>query len=213
MEVQQLAPGLWRWVTRYGEWNADVGCVFVESDDAIVLIDPLVPEEAPEEARFWRALDRDVRRAGVPVHVLVTVYWHARSAGIVTRRYDGRLHAVSGARSAIARRTDDGITDVYKIGATLPGGIETLPSGRRSEVVFWIPEHRTLVPGDVILGGSDGTGLRLCPESWFPETIGHDAMKAALRPLADLPVERVLVSHGNPVLTGARAEIRRILRA
>ena len=153
-----------------------------------------------------------MKRAGVPVHVLVTVFWHARSAGEVARRYDGRLHAVSGARAAIARRTDDGITDVYKIGATLPGGVEARPSGGRSEVVFWIPAHRTLVPGDVILGGEDGTGLRLCPESWFPKSVGHGKIRAALQPLLDLPVERVLVSHGEPVLSGARAALARALK-
>lgn len=210
MDVQEIAPGLWRWVTRFGEWGADVGCVFLETDDAIVLVDPLVPEEPAEATRFWKALDRDVTRAKAPVHVLVTVYWHTRSAGAVAARYGGRVHAVSGARAAIARRVD-GEVDVYRAGTMLPGGVEARPSGRRSEVVFWIPAHRTVVPGDVILGGLDGTGLRLCPESWLPESVGHEQVRAALRPLRELPVERVLVSHGNPVLRGAARELARIV--
>ena len=60
MDVEQLAPGLWRWD----------GSVYVETAEAIVLIDPVVPADEPE--RFWRALDRDVERCGVPVHVLLT---------------------------------------------------------------------------------------------------------------------------------------------
>ena len=88
--------------------------------DAIVLIDPLVPSEQPEAARFWEALDRDVRRADVPVHVLITVFWHARSAGEIVRRYDGRLHAASRARAAIQRRTN-AVTDVFRPGEPLPG--------------------------------------------------------------------------------------------
>ena len=62
MDVQRLADGLWRWTTFYPEWNAVVGCVYYEAPDAVVLIDPLVPED--EADRFWKALDRDVKRAG-----------------------------------------------------------------------------------------------------------------------------------------------------
>ena len=211
MEVTRIADGLWRWSTYYGEWRDEVGSVYVEAEDAVVLVDPLVPEEAAEAERFWRALDTDVARAGVPVHVLVTVFWHARSSAEVVRRYDGRLHVASRARAAIERRTH-AVTDVFRPGDRLPGGVEARPSGRATEVVFWIPAHRTLVPGDVLLG-ADGGGVRLCPESWLPSGVGHAGLREALRPLLDLPVERVLVSHGDPVLENGRAALARALAA
>jgi hypothetical protein len=44
----------------------------------------------------------------------------------------------------------------------------------------------------------------MCPESWLPPKSGHTELAASLRPLLDLPVERVLVSHGDPVLAGGR---------
>ena len=34
------------------------------------------------------------------------------------------------------------------------------------ETIFWLPEHRALIPGDRILGAPGG-GVRLCPESWL----------------------------------------------
>jgi glyoxylase-like metal-dependent hydrolase (beta-lactamase superfamily II) len=210
MEVTRVADGLWRWTAYYEEWRDVVGCVSLEAPDAIVLIDPLVPSTPAEAARFWEALDRDVRRAGVPVHVLVTVFWHVRSAAEVVHRYGGRLHASSRARAAIQRRTE-AVTDVFRPGDRLPGGVEALPSGRATEVVYWLPGHRALVPGDVILGREDG-GLRLCPESWLPSGIGHARLRTALRPLLDLPVERVLVSHGEPVTENARARLAEALR-
>ncbi len=43
MQVQQITPGLWRWTAWHPEWKEDVGCVYYEGHDAIVLIDPLVP--------------------------------------------------------------------------------------------------------------------------------------------------------------------------
>jgi hypothetical protein len=211
MEVTRIADGLWRWGTYYGEWRDEVGSVYVEADDAIVLVDPLVPEERDEAERFWRALDRDVERAGTPVHVLVTVFWHVRSAAAVVRRYRGRLHAASRARAPIERRAGLAST-VFRPGDPLPGGVEALPSGRATEVVFWLPAHAAVVPGDVLLGDAGG-GVRLCPESWLPSGVGHAELRKALAPLLQLPVERVLVSHGAPVLEDGRDALAKALAA
>lgn len=38
-------------------------------------------------------------------------------------------------------------------------------------------------------------------------------LAAALRPLLDLPIERVLVSHGEPALKGGRAALQNALDA
>jgi hypothetical protein len=40
-----------------------------------------------------------------------------------------------------------------------------------------------------------------------------DGLRAALRPALDLPVEMVLVSHGEPVLRGGRRVLARALEA
>ncbi len=204
----RIDEGLWRWTTHFGEWGEDVGCLYVEAEDAVVLIDPLVPEEADDEERFWRALDRDVSRCGVPVHVLVTVFFHTRSAFRMAERYAARVHAVSGARGLIERR--GGAVAPYRVGSTLPAGIVALPTGRRTEVVLWLPSHRALATGDAILGGEDG-GLRFCPESWLPATVDHAKLRVSLAPLLGLPVERVLVSHGTPVLEDGHAALEQLL--
>ncbi len=207
--MTRFADGLWRWTTFYDEWRDEVGCVYVEGPDAVVLIDPLVPSERSEAARLWEALDRDVSRLGLPVHVYITVFWHARSAGEVVRRYDGCLHSTSRARAANERRT--GVEPVvFRPGDTLPGGIEAFATGRSTEVAYWLPAHGALVPGDVLLGDGDG-GVRLCPESWLPSGIGHARLRAGLKPLLDLPVERILVSHGAPVTDEARARLAEAL--
>ena len=209
MQVTLIADGLWRWTAWHEEWREEVGCVYYEAPDAIVLIDPLVPTEQSESAQFWEALDRDVKRADLPVHVFITVFWHARSAGQIVQRYDGRLHATSRARAANRRRT--GVDpEVFRPGGPLPGGIEALPSGRSTEVVYWIPEHAAVVPGDVLLG-DDKDGLRLCPQSWLPASVDQARLRTALKPLLTLPVMRVLVSHGNPVTVHARARLAEVL--
>ncbi len=135
------------------------------------------------------------------MHVYITVFWHARSAGEIVRRYNGCLHSTSRARAANERRTAIEPV-VFRPGDALPGGIEALATGRSTEVAYWIPEHGALVPGDVLLGDGNG-GVTMCPESWLPAGIGHDRLRAALTPLLDLPIARILVSHGAPVTENA----------
>ena len=214
MRVDEIAPGLWRWTGDHPEWTPEedwpreVGSVYYEEDGQVVLIDPLVP---PDEAeRFWAALDRDVERAGGPVHVLLTIFWHARSAREIADRYAGsRIWVHEPARELVAER--GGSTDVFRAGETLPGGVVAVDAHRAFEVLFWIPAHRTLVAGDVLLGTTDG-GLRLA-EEWIAGRDPNEVRAALQADLGDLPVERVLVAHWEPVLTDARAALERALHS
>ena len=188
-----IAEGLWRWTAPHPDWAPgkdwprDVGCVYYEAPEAVVLIDPLVP--ADEEEQLWRALDRDVERLGRPVAVLVTVHWHERSVETVSSRYS----------ATIWRHGDAG---------PLPDGTQALPVDAAEETVFWIPEHAAIVPGDVLVAED---GLRLSPASWLPDGRTLDEVRVALAPALALPVERVLVSHGRPVLEGGRESLAAVL--
>jgi glyoxylase-like metal-dependent hydrolase (beta-lactamase superfamily II) len=203
MDVARIDEGLWRWTAYYDEWKDDVGSVFCETEDGVVLVDPLVPTD--EADRFWHALDRDVEGAGGTVHVLVTVFWHVRSTAAVIERYGARLWAPKSGRAAVERRAGP-VTDPFRPDDRLPGGVQAFRTARAAEVVYWIPWHRALIPGDVLLGDEQG-GVRMCPESWLPEKTDHAKLAASLRPLLELPLERILVSHGEPVLTDGATKL------
>ncbi len=206
MDVERIENGLWRWTGFHEQWKQEVGCLYLESADAVCLIDPLVPPE--DRDRFLSALDRDVARLGLPVHVLVTVFWHTRSAQELAGRYGAEVWAPSRARAAVERRA--GRARAFRPGDRLPGDVAAYRTARGTEVVFVLPAHRALVAGDVLLG--DGGGLRLCPASWLPAGVGHEELRTSLLPLLDLSIDHVLVSHGRPVLgTGATA-LREALR-
>lgn len=209
MQVSELSRGLWRWTGWHEEWKQEVGCAYYETAREVCLFDPLLPPEDPE--RFWQALDRDVERMGGDVHVLITVRFHARSAREVVSRYGARLWAPARTRAAVERRAGP-VTDPFRPGDPLPGGVEAFAAGQGSEVVYWIPEHRALVAGDVLLGDESG-GIRLCPKSWLPSGMGYPELRLALRPLLELDPERLIVSHGEPVLCGAAAALRSALAA
>jgi hypothetical protein len=192
MQVQELAPGLWRWTGLHPEWTPkdggpngweqEVGCVYVETEGTVVLIDPLVPPEGTE--KFWEALDRDVR--GKQVQILLTCDWHGRSAEEIAERYEA------------------------EVGGEPPRGLLAIEVPPIEERLWWIPAHGALVAGDVLLGDDEG-GVRLCPDSWFQGRSDPDAIRGILGVLLDFPVERVLVSHGEPVFKGGREALARAL--
>jgi glyoxylase-like metal-dependent hydrolase (beta-lactamase superfamily II) len=189
VEVTRIDDGLWRWTTPHpdwkpgADWDEDVGCVYWEAADATVLVDPLIPTDEVERRRFLDSLDRDVERRRLPVAILLTCSWHARSCAELAERYAGR---VAGASELDA----------------LPADVAAVPAPTAEEVVYWLAPARAAVPGDVLLGTEDG--LTLCPASWLPSRGGLARLARDLAPLLDLPVERVLAAHGSPVLEGGR---------
>ncbi len=198
MLAVQIAPGLWRWTAPHPEWTAgaapgssaywdrDVGSVMYELDDAVALIDPLLPVEGREE--FVRLLDE--RGAGRPVSVLTTTHWHRRDREELAQRYQGR--------SARAWNA-------------VPAGVSPRPLRGAGETMFWLPRAAALVCGDRLIGDARD-GLAVCPESWLADVrVDRAGVAGLMRGLLELPVERVLVSHGEPVLHDGRAVLARAI--
>ena len=199
-ELRELASGLWRWTAPHPDWSPggapespadwprEVGSVLCETGEATALIDPLLPSDRDP---FLRELDRRVRGRGVRVAVLTTIGFHRRSRDELAERYV--------ASTSRARRE-------------LPVGIEAFPIRGAGETMFWLARQRALVPGDRILGARGG--LRLCPASWLrylSSDLTLEGLRERLRPLLELPIERVIVSHGEPVLAGGREALAEAL--
>jgi hypothetical protein len=193
VDVRRLADGLWYWTAPHPNWRnwpgwpdepEAVGCVYYEAQNAVVLVDPLLPRG--EEAEFLEHLDRDVRRCGLPVSILLTADWHRRSSAELADRY--------------------GAT----IGGRLPVGIQELPieGSPERQVAYFIGPHRALVVAEIFTGDGRG-GLELCPS---PALIDRVALDRSVQSLLELPVELVLVSHGEPVLERGRAAMENALK-
>ena len=205
MEVLEVAPGLWRWTAPHPDWAPaedwprEVGCTYWEGGDAVCLVDPLVPADAAK--RFHAHLDADVERAGKPVAILLTTADHERSAAELRDRHGAEVWAWEGAeRERLAVPVDR----LFAAGGALPGGVEALGAGR-PEALLWLPARRTLVAADVLVGGP----LRVSP--WAEDEEEQRRTLAALADAARLPVEVVLVSHGEPVLADGAAALARAL--
>jgi glyoxylase-like metal-dependent hydrolase (beta-lactamase superfamily II) len=196
----ELRPGLRRWTAYHAEWKDTVGCTALSRGRELVLVDPLL------EQGQWPALER--LASGRDLHVVLTVHWHARSSAEIAERLPGtRIWAHSRARAAIARRAP--VTDTFRLGDTLPGGLIPLEARPRTEVLLWEEGSGALIAGDVLLG--DGPGLRTCPGWWLPGSTSLEELRQTLRPLLELPIELIVVSHGAPRESGARDELAGVL--
>jgi hypothetical protein len=184
-ELAEVRPGLLRWTAPHPDWEPDAE---PESPADWPRDVGCVLYETPSATVFVDPLvPEDLwpaldERVRTHVHVLTTIRFHRRSRDDVLARYGG---------------TDE-----------VPAGVE--PIRILDETAYWLPEHNTLVPGDRLIANAGG--LRMCPQSWFARS-GRtlDDLRAALRPVLELPVELVLVSHGEPVLEGGRDALARAL--
>jgi hypothetical protein len=159
-----------------------VGSVLYEQPDVVTLIDPLLPREQRDAFLGWL----DERIAGRPVSILTTIHWHRRDREELAERYSAQTQRAWNA---------------------VPPGVKPQPLRGAGETLFWLPDPATLVAGDR-LTAREGVGLRLCPQSWLHDVhVNRPGLADLLAPLLELPIERVLVSHGEPVLHDGRAAL------
>jgi hypothetical protein len=190
VDLHELRPGLYRWTAGHPSWRAGAKPESVGDWPQLVgcvgvdLGELVVFVDPLVPKALWPRLDELVR--GRPVRVLRTVASHRRSAKEVVGRYNGT--------------TDP------------PVGVVPFAVPAR-EKEYWLPGFGALVVGDRVIGDGEG-GLRLCPASWLgggarPVSVAEVA--DGLRPLLELPIELVLVSHGDPILSGGQEALRQAL--
>lgn len=203
VEIEQIAPHLWWWTAPHPDWGPedfrdgrgwerDVSCYALVEQGALVLFDPLVPHG--EEDTFWAALDRDVGHHGPPA-ILLTVFWHTRSSREILDRHEGATvwaHAPSA--QPVAERVR--VTNTFRGGEPLPGGVEAIAMHHLDEAAFWLPSHRALVLGDSVLG-YEGRA-ELAPPSWLRENESVDEQRVSVERALERRPERLLLTHGGP---------------
>jgi hypothetical protein len=189
VELREVTAGLWLWRTRHPDWHEDadwdplVTSTCVESAGDVILLDPLAP---PDDASdVWRRLDRRP-----PTVVVVLKPDHVRDVDRFVAKYGARAYG-----PWLFWRTDVPATELEPVqpGDVLPGGLVALYDGRgRAETPVWLPEQRALVFADALTAPNGE--LRVWGTPWHEKRV-----LPALRELLELPFERVVVSHGEPV--------------
>jgi hypothetical protein len=212
---EHVSDDLWRWTARHPEWHpgefgAEVACFALRAGDDAILIDPLLPPE-PEPV-----LDLVEQILGDRLVILITVPYHVRSSEEIWRRFGGQAETTIWGHEASAKRLDDrSAFRAVEPGAELPAGVTAHRIGkpRRHEMPLHIPSHRALAFGDSLVEVDGKLAV------WSTERVDdrverfyRDRFNPTLQPLLDLDFDRVLVTHGQPVLGDGRRELKAALR-
>jgi hypothetical protein len=191
VEIRDVAPGLWLWRHPHPDWRSgndwepEVASFAVESRGVRLLLDPLAPP--PSEREAWERL-----HAFGPDTAIVLKPDHVRDVDLFVRWYGVEAFGPYLFWDGDAPRAE--LTPV-RPGDELPGGLRALYDGRNTmETPVYLPEQRALVFADGMT--APGGVLRAWVTPWHEERV-----VPALRALLELPFERVLVSHGEPVHT------------
>jgi hypothetical protein len=212
--MEKLMTGLWRWTARHPEWHpgefgAEVASFAAKADDGtLLLIDPLLPEQDPNAV-----LDLLDNQAGERVAILISVPYHVRSSEELRKRYDATIHGHKAAAKRLSSKS--GFHEIDP-GATLPGGVTayTIGKPRRHEMPLHVPSHDALVFGDAVVE-VDGA-VRV----WASDKVDAKARRfyrerfnPTLEPLLEVSFDRVLVTHGRPLMDGGKRALREALAA
>ena len=164
------------------DWDENVPVVRYETEAEVVLIDPFLPPDGSFDPH------------GKPVRILLTQAAHYRGTADFVDRYRASVWAPP--HATWRRRPSPVTTD------ELPGGVEAIElDGEPQQVVFFIRDHAMLVTGDVLSGTGDKLHV-------FVDDADRERLLPSLDLLGDLPIDRVIIPHGDPILADGAARIR-----
>ena len=210
-DLRELETGLWHWQAPHPAWTADepwpqeVSSYAIVDDARVLLFDPLaVPSEILE-----LAADRESA-------IVLTAPWHERDTQALVERLGMPVYTplpdtaedLMNKYGITAEQAGEGSPDLvwllrenkgearpYEPGARLPFGADVFPGRELNDTVLWIESHRVAISGDTLV--DFGQGLEINPR-WLRENMTREQVVEGLRPLLELPVERVLATHGGP---------------
>jgi hypothetical protein len=185
--VEEVRPGLWYWKAAHPEWTPkDGGPTGWAQEVSSYAYDTgptlvLFDPQSPPQLV-------DELASGRQVAVVLTCSWHARSGEELRER----LGASVWSPGSDGRPAE---------------GVEAYDGGEDEEAAFWVAEHGAVVFGDALLVREQ---LEV-PVTWLPKGATVADVAKRLAPLLELPVELVLVTHGEPVRENGGEELRRAL--
>jgi hypothetical protein len=215
--VAELAPGLHRWTARHPDWHpgafgAEVASFALVAGDDLLLIDPLLPD-GDDAAAILQTLDA-LSEATKATHILITIGYHVRSAEPLRDRYGASIH---GPKTVASRLADTKAYTILEPGTPGPAGVvgHAIGRPRRSELPLWLPSHAAIAFGDALVTTPDGELRMWCQKPPDAQQVAfyRDRFAPTLDALRRLPAQRILTTHGPPILTDGAQQLAAALDA
>lgn len=195
--MEEILPGIYHWTAHHEGIGAPVSSYYVES--AAAVIDPMVPEEGLEwfegkplervvlaNRHHYRHADRFADRFGVPVL--------ANEKG---------LHELEGKPGVQSFSFGDEVA---------PGVVaQSFEESWPDEGVLVLADKNAIVLADGVM--RYGGNVSFVPDQYLgddPEEEKSVLRAAVGRVLDGLDFDAVLVSHGDPITSGAKAELQQL---
>jgi hypothetical protein len=194
--MQELVPGLWHWRTYRETIRHDVSSYYLEPER--VLLDAMIPREGLE----W--LDEH----GPPEHVVLTNRHHDRDAWRLRDAFGCTVHCV---RNGLYELEERGPVEPFDFGDELPGGAVVHEVGAicPDETALYLPAYRALAVADGVVRWPGIEGLSFVPDFLMDEPERtKEGLRNAYRSLLELDFDLLLLAHGDPVVAGAKDELR-----
>ena len=194
--VDEIAPGLWHWRTRHPRIGIDVSSYYLEPER--VLLDPMIPPEGVD----WLA------EHGPPQHLVLTNRHHDRDAWQLRDELGSTVYCI---RNGVHELEGRGPVEPFDFGDELPGGLVAYEVGAicPDETALHVPAYRALACADGVIQARDGGGLAFVPDFLMDEPEDTKAtLRGAYARLLDLDFDLLLLAHGDPVVGGAKDQLR-----
>lgn len=195
--MQEILPGVQRWSWLSPPHGYLFNGYLLRLPEEVVCIDPVQADEADLAALVTAA----------PKRIVLTNRNHVRIAPLLRERTGARV-AIHPADADHARRQgavlDEVLTPGQRIG---PLTIVAMPGKSPGEVALHWPARRLLIVGDALIGDPPGQ-VRLLG----PQVIDDmEGLRRSIRALLALDFDVLLVGDGEPLLSGARAAVQRLV--
>jgi hypothetical protein len=190
--VEEIAPGVWHWSALRESIGHRVSSYYLAEER--IAIDPMLPPEQPEWFR--------------PEHAILTCRHHDREAwqiGCPVWVVEQGAHELEGR----------GEFRTYEWGDELPGGVvaHEVDALSPDETALHIPVHRALAVGDAVIRWEPDDPLGFVPDRFMDDPERDKAgLRTAFERLLELDFELLLLGHGNPVVGGAKEQLRALVQ-
>ena len=193
--MNEIVHGVVHWKARHPNIGAEVSSYYLV--DHGVLIDPMEPAEGMD----W------FRENGEPKHVLLSNRHHYRDSGRFVEEFGCSVHAP---RPGMHEFDSGEPVQPFDFGDGLPGGVAAHEAGAISpdDGAFHIDAVSALSVADGVVNYG---GLGFVPDQYLgddPEGVKR-AIRESYARLLDLEFDNLLVAHGEPIVGGAKDELRR----
>ena len=193
--MNEIIPGVYHWKAKHPKIGVEVSSYYLAAER--VLIDPMEPDEGLD----W------FREQGPPEHILLSNRHHYRDSAKFADAFACTVHA---SRPGMHEFSDDQPVEPFDYGDELPGGVKAYEAGAicPDDSAFHVPAHSALSVADGVINYGQ---LGFVPDQYLGDDA--DAIKGAIRDsyariAAEAEFDNLLLAHGDPIVGGAREQMR-----